>query len=355
MPPALAPVPRPDLDHVLAHTEAVWSDMAGASVFITGGTGFFGLWLLETLTWANARLNVRVRATVLSRDPQAFSRRIPHLAASGSIKLIAGDVRDFDFPADRFTHVVHAAFDSGQAIANPLAAFDTLAAGTRRVFEFAAEQPLQRMLVVSSGAVYGRQPTDVERVPESFCGAPDPLLPASAYAEGKRVGEFLCGLAAANGLPVSIARCFAFMGPGLPLDGHFAAGNFLHDAHFGRDIVVKGDGTPLRSYLYAADLAIWLWTILLRGQPGRAYNVGSDQAISIGDLARLIAAQSPARLGVRILGKNGGSPPERYVPDISRAGAELGLAVTIPLVESIRRSLSWISSPDANIKETPTP
>ena len=353
--PALAPVPRPDLDHVLAHTEVVWRDMAGASIFITGGTGFFGLWLLETLAWANARLNVGVRATVLSRDPQSFSRRVPHLAANRSIKFLAGDIRDFTLPKTRFSHVIHAAFDSGGAITNPLAAFDTLATGTRRIMEFAATQPLQRMLFVSSGAVYGPQPADVEHLPESFCGAPDPLLPASAYAEGKRVGEFLCGLAAANGLPVSVARCFAFLGPGLPMDSHFAASNFLRDAHRGCEIVVKGDGTPLRSYLHAADLAIWLWTILLRGKAGRAYNVGSDQAISIGDLARLVAAQSPVRPAVRVLGKNDGDRPERYVPDISRAGAELGLAVTLPLVEGIRRTLSWISSQDENIKELPPP
>lgn len=340
--PVLAPVPRSDLDHILAHTEPVWREMAGASVFVTGGTGFFGLWLLESLAWANARLKVGVRATVLTRNPKAFSLRTPHLAADRSIEVVAGDVRDFDFPTARFTHVVHAAFDSSRAIANPLAAFDTLATGTRRVLEFAARWPLQRMLCVSSGAVYGPQPKDLERIAESYRGGPDTLSPASAYGEGKRVGEFLCGLAAANDLPVSIARCFAFLGPGLPTDGHFAAGNFLRDAHLGRDIVVKGDGTPLRSYLHTADLTIWLLTILMHGKPGRAYNVGSDQAISIGELARLVAEQSPRRPAIRVVGKSNGGPPERYVPDIRRAAVELDLKPSISLEQSIQRTLDWL-------------
>ncbi|MDK9714174.1 MAG: NAD-dependent epimerase/dehydratase family protein [Sulfuritalea sp.] len=338
----LAPVPRPDLDHILAHTESLWREMAGASIFITGGTGFFGLWLLESLAWANERLKVGVGATVLSRDLSTFSRRLPHLAANESIELLAGDVRNFHFPAGRFTHVIHAAFDSGRAIANPLAAFDTLATGTRRVIEFVATQPLQRMLFISSGAVYGPQPKDMERLAESHPGGPDPLTPASAYAEGKRVGEFLCGLAAANGLPVSIARCFAFLGPGLPTDGHFAAGNFLRDACLGNDLVVTGDGSPVRSYLHAADLAIWLWSILLRGKPGRAYNVGGDRTISIGDLAQLIAAQSPGRPRVRIIGTGDGDLPERYVPDIARAASELGLRPCISLEQGIQRTLGWL-------------
>lgn len=341
---AFAPVPRPDLDHVLARTESIWREMAGASVFITGGTGFFGLWLLESLAWANARLNIDVRATVLSRDPRAFAQRAPHLLSSESIELIAGDIRDFGFPKARYTHIVHAAFDSGRTIADPLAAFDTLAAGTRRILEFAATQPLQRMLYVSSGAVYGPQTDEVDRLAESHRGGPDPLSPASAYAEGKRVGEFLCGLAAGNGVPVSIARCFAFIGPGLPIDAHFAAGNFLRDANRDGKIVVDGDGRAMRSYLYAADLAIWLWTILLNGKPGRAYNVGSDEPLSVGELAHLIASCSSKSCAVSILGKPASSRSERYIPDISRAQQELGLSTTIPLPQAIKRTLAWLNS-----------
>ena len=111
------------------------------------------------------------------------------------------------------------------------------------------------------------------------------------------------------------------------------------------NITIKGDGTPLRSYLYGADLAIWLWTLLIRGKPGESYNVGSDQAISIVDLARLMIATLDPQLDLHVLGKPiPGHPPESYVPEINLAREAIGLDVWINPVESILRTYQWHQS-----------
>ena len=257
-----------DLYHVLSHTRADWEDLRGQRLFLTGGTGFFGKWLIETFLWSNEKLGLDARMLVLSRDPAAFLRKMPHLAGQSALEFQAGDVTSFEFPADRFSHVVHAAtehYDSPMAV-DRLAAFDRDVLGARRVLELARQCGASRFSLASSGAVYGRQPADLTHIPEDYVGSFAPSDSQSGYGQAKRVMEFLCTMySEAFGLETKIARCFAFVGPYLPLDRNFAVGNFLRDALVGGPIVVQGDGTPRRSYLYAADLAAWLWTSFFAG------------------------------------------------------------------------------------------
>lgn len=330
----------PDLDRLLTSTAGLWDHYRGARLFVTGGTGFFGGWLLEALTCANERLGLGLRATVLTRDPAAFRRARPHLAGDPAVSLLEGDVRSLEPLGERFTHVVHAATAASAALnaERPLVMFETIVDGTRRVLEVARRSGARRFLLTSSGAVYGRQPPELSHVPEGWPGAPDPLSPASAYAEGKRAAELLCALSwAAHGLEAVVARCFAFAGPYLPLDAHFAIGNFVRDALAGGPLRVQGDGTPFRSYLYGADLAAWLFTLLARGRPARAYHVGSERAVSVGDLAREVARVLEVDRVEVARAAAPGVPGERYVPSTRRTREEMGLAETFTLEESIRR------------------
>ena len=317
-----------DIDHILEHTQELWSELEGASIFVTGGTGFFGRWMTESFLAANQRFQLGARLTVLSRTLQP---------PRDGISFCPGDVRFFQFPAGDFSHVIHLATPASAALNNsqPFEMHEIIVDGTRRVLDFAKSRGVKQHLFTSSGAVYGRQPPDLEKVPEDYLGGPDPLDPRSAYAEGKRMAEWMCATASLNGpYSVKIARCFAFMGPYLPLNTHFAAGNFIADALAGRPIIVQGDGTAIRSYLYPADLAIWLWTILLRGENARAYNVGSEHAISIADLAHRIGGTRVEIRGTPIPGKK----PDRYVPSTARARRELHLEERIDLNESIKRT-----------------
>jgi nucleoside-diphosphate-sugar epimerase len=328
-----------DLDHVLEHTHGLWERLRGGRIFVTGGTGFFGCWLLESFAWANQQLALGASALVLTRNPDGFRTKAPHLAANPAIGLVHGDVRTFEFPTGKFECVIHAATDSGVDLnaEKPILVFETIVDGTRRVLDFAAHAGTNDVLLTSSGAVYGRQPADVTHVPETYSGGPDPLDPRWVYGEGKRAAEMLCcAYAAQRGLRPKIARCFAFVGPYLPLDVHFAVGNFVRDGLRGGPIHVNGDGTPYRSYLYAADLAIWLWTILFSGKACRPYNVGSEDGRPISAIADAVA--KIASVPVIIKQKPGDGPALRYVPRTERAARELGLRAWFSFEDALART-----------------
>ena len=327
-----------DLDHVLAHTDALWDTLRGSRLFVTGGSGFFGTWLLESLLWANDRLGLGVRVEVLTRNPEQFMVKVPHLAEHSAVSLVCGDQVEFVAPGGAFDVLVHAAVEYG----TPRATFERNVLGTSRLLTFAEQAGVTRSLFTSSGAVYGAQPRDVERLSEDFAGAPALTDPASAYGLAKRSSEHLAALYPSVGM--RIARGFAFVGPYMPLDRTGAMGNFLADALGGGPIRVGGDGTPLRTYLYAADLAIWLWTILLRGEAGRPYNVGGAAILSVREVAERVASEVNPDASVQIAIPAERGLPARYVPDVDRARNELGLESWIGVDEAIRRTAQYLRS-----------
>jgi UDP-glucuronate decarboxylase len=321
--------------------------MTNDHILLTGGTGFFGKALLRYWAALESKGQDIATVTLLSRDPARFAAQYPALVSHRWLHLAQGDVCNPDsLPKGlTFTHVLHAATDStaGPQL-TPLQRFDQIVSGTRNILDLAVATGASRFLLTSSGGVYGPQPLHMEQIPEDYLGMTDPLNPSNAYSVAKRCVEHLGAIYRQQyGLETVIARCFAFVGKDLPRDVHFAIGNFIRDALERTEITVAGDGTSIRSYLDQRDLAEWLSALLERGESGRAYNVGSDEAINVGDLAHLVRdVLSPGKT-VRILGKPEDSKSSSqhrnvYVPSIKRAREELGLKVCVPLRDAIREA-----------------
>lgn len=338
------PVPQRDIKSILNQTAQMWEQMRGQRLFLTGGTGFFGSWLLESFLLANQSLSLGASVVALTRSPDRFREKAPHIANDPAVHLLPGDIRSFAFPDGNFQFVIHAATDtSSQAAEQPEILLSSIIDGTRRVLDFAATHGTRRLLLTSSGAVYGAQPPEVSHIPETYLGGPDWLKPLAAYGEGKRVSELMSMLSARQaGFECAVARCFAFVGPNLPIDQHFAIGNFIRDAMQGAPIRIQGDGTPMRSYLYASDMAAWLWSLLFRASGGEVYNVGSDSAVSIEDLARTVVDVLGAPSPIQILREAvPGTPRAQYVPNIDKAKEQLGLSVTVNLRNAILNTAQW--------------
>ncbi|MBN3033543.1 MAG: NAD(P)-dependent oxidoreductase [Candidatus Saganbacteria bacterium] len=298
--------------------------MRNKRIFITGGTGFFGKSLLSHC--GELKQNDVV---ILSRNPAAFISEFPLVSANKRITFLRGDIRDFELPETDFDYIYHGAATSSRIIPDEEMR-SVVIDGTRHILDFAKKNKrLSGFLFVSSGAVYGNK----YQLPmkEDF-----PCEPVAVYGRSKLEAEKMC---LESDVPCCIARAFAFVGEHLPLDAHFAMGNFIRDCLNNKPIVIKGDGTAVRTYLYAGDLARWLWTMLIHGERGRAYNLGSDMMISIGKLAETVRNVAGTNNEIQILKPPSGAPPECYAPDISRARSELGLEVWTTLAEAIRKTL----------------
>lgn len=314
------------------------------NLLITGGTGFFGRALLRHIDSVKRTNNCLPfdQIMVMSRSPQSFHLKYPALANLSWLNWHKGDVLiPSTLPQNRnFHYILHAASDSTDAAAvTPLDTYRQIVEGTENMLKFASTTGVQRFLFTSSGAAYGPQPAEMEAIPENYNGMPDPLISYNAYGVAKRQAEHLCAQYEHQyGLETVIARCFAFVGEDLPRDAHFAIGNFIRDSIERPEIVVNGNGSPIRSYMHQSDLAHWLLTLMQYGVSGNAYNVGSDEAISIANLAYLVRDILSPKKQVHFQGnsREDNAIRIRYVPNISKAKNDLGLEVTIRLAQAIQ-------------------
>lgn len=340
-----APLPKEDLDLVVSLIPEFLSHYGSARFFITGGTGFIGSWLLESLQHANDTTGSKMELLVLSREPNKAYQNAPHVFDRADTKLIAGNVRALQTSLGKFDLCIHAATDvtsSLQAV-NPMEIFDTIVQGTSHVLDLATAAGASRMLLTSSGAVYGAQPTNMALLPETYSGAPALLSTSAIYGNSKRASECLSiAHSSQTQLAICIARIFAVIGPGLPLNDGFAAGNFVRDAMIGEVINIQGDGRSMRSYLYMADVIVWLLRILGFGHAGEAYNVGSEKALSIAELARQVVSASGKDLSVMTgVSSDATTPTARYVPETRKAREELALAEYTPIDVALRKTMAW--------------
>lgn len=319
------------------------------NIYITGATGFFGKWLLGTFNAGHENFGVQTKIFALSRNPDKFLSENPFFKTQ-NIQWIQADVHqklDFNQNLD---FIIHGATEASEQLnrEKPDLMFSTILKGTENILNLAEKNLKGAFLNLSSGAIYGPQPAHIDHIQENHLFGPDITNPLSAYAEGKRVSEFLSTLSARRHpqLRAIQARCFAFVGPFLPLGTHFAMGNFLLNALNKEDIQIKGDGTPRRSYLYMSDLSLWLLKILALGKNQMAYNVGSEQGVSIKELAEVVAEVSYELTGFRpqiqIAQKaSPDCPPLRYVPSTEKVQKELGLSPLVPLRQAIAKTMSF--------------
>lgn len=336
---------REDVAEVAKDSESLLAPLKGGKVLITGGTGFVGAWLVETLAFLNDQFGYGVQMQLLAKQASLFKARAPHLAGRKDVELIERDVKDIIEIDDDTSYVIHAAANPDNRLhaSDPLRVMGVVSKGTESALAAASRiSGLKKFMNVSSGLVYGPQPLGLDAIPETYSGGPDCASIMSVYAESKRYAETLCAVHRNQyKMPVVTARPFAFIGPYQLLDKPWAVNNFINDALRGGPIHILGDEKTVRSYMYPSDMAFWLLRILAAGESGHAYNVGSQCGVTLKELADKIAENFTPQPEVVLASKD--YRPQhrsRFVPDV-KAAEGLGLKLKVGINEAIKKTLHW--------------
>lgn len=307
-----------------------------AKLLVIGGSGFFGKSILDVYRRGLLEQWGITSIVIMARHASQLEISAPELICS-SVELIDGDITSCNSLVDA-DYVIHAAAstDVRDYLSRPAEEKRNILLGTAHFCEIAPRYfQKSKIVYVSSGAVYGQQPTAIEKMAEHdrFEPLEGLALGKRDYAAAKRDAEELVQTLGARGLSVSIARCFAFVGPYLPLDQHFAIGNFIQNGMKGEPIQLNASQPVYRSYMYSDDLVFWLMTIAENASPNSpCFNVGSDQEISIMELANKIAK----KFNVSVMHPNQNEGPiDRYIPSIEKAKRELDLNLGFTLDQAI--------------------
>ncbi|NJD57128.1 MAG: NAD-dependent epimerase/dehydratase family protein [Nitrospirae bacterium] len=350
-----------DLDHICSDLREVFAAMAGRNVLISGGAGFLGYYLVQSLLAWNRSTAApeRIRVAVYDNYLRGIPDWLTALQGQDSLSLARHDISE-PLPAETadFQYIVHAASVASPTYYRkfPIQTMDANVNGLRNLLEYAVRQqgtgrPVEGFLFFSSSEIYGDPSAANIPTPETYHGNVSCTGPRACYDESKRYGETLCvNFAQQHGIPVKSARPFNNYGPGLKITDRRVLPDFARDILENRDIVMLSDGSPTRTFCYVADAITGYYRTLVKGRSGEAYNIGVEEPeISIADIAEKTAAIARTLFGYtgKVVRRTSNDAvyltdnPNRRCPVLRKARNELGYSPAIALDEGLKRSLLW--------------
>jgi nucleoside-diphosphate-sugar epimerase len=359
----LAELLEKDLGHIAASLDQELGAMGGSNLLITGGAGFLGYYLVQSVLYWNQRhaAGRPIHVTVIDNYQRGVPTWILEFGKRPDLTLLEHDVRR-PLPSGlrAFHYIIHAAGIASPTYYRqyPLETMETNIEGLRHLLEYArfrrsSSEPVKGFLFYSSSEIYGDPVPGNIPTPEDYRGNVSCTGPRACYDESKRYGETLTvTFTRQHGIPATIARPFNNYGPGLKITDRRVIPDFARDVLEGRDIVMLSDGSPRRTFCYAADAVAGYYKVLVRGRPGEPYNIGVERPeISMVELAEQIVALARELFAypgtvVRQASREADylvDNPTRRCPVITRARTELGYDPSIGLEEGLRRSLVWYS------------
>ncbi len=315
------------------------NDLKNSEILVTGGTGFFGKWILEFVIYLNDSYNFNIKLYLLARRNTLEIKQITSIRKD--VIFIQKDICNLVELPENINYIIHAASspDNIEHINNPIETMNIISSGTKQLLDsILTLENIKKVINLSSGQVYGK--AFEGSISENNYGYLDCASIKSIYPESKRFSETLCkAYETLYRLPIVQVRPFSFIGPFMSLEKPWAINNFIRDAIKFKSIKIIGNGKPIRSYMYPTDMIEWLFNILVTSKNNTTYNLGSDEGISLENLALKIRNIIGNDVQIDVLNMN--ENKDVFLPDIQTSKDELNLTLKVNFDDALEKTIKW--------------
>lgn len=350
-----------DLIYIINNLKYEFNRLSGKNLLITGGAGFLGYYLIQSILFWNDHVKNKKPIIVWVYDN--FKRKVPKwittLKQRSDIHIIKHDITT-PLPKStiEYSYIIHAASIASPIYyrLRPIETMDANIQGLRQLLDYTliqkkTAQPIDSFLFFSSSEIYGDPTPNYIPTSETYHGNVSCTGPRACYDESKRYGETLCvNFAKCYNLPIKIARPFNIYGPGLKINDGRVISDFAGNIFANEDIIIFSDGSPTRTFCYVADAIIGYYKILMNGSRCEAYNIGIEKPeITIKKLAELMIC-----IGKKYFGYTGKivykiskdrdylvDNPNRRCPNIFKARSQIGYSPSININKGLLQTMYW--------------
>lgn len=343
-----------DVDEEVRKAASGYPDFAkrmnGKTLLVTGATGLIGSLCVKFALALSDLCEANIDVVAMARSRSKMDEVYGGEKADGRLRFVVADLADLKNLDVSFDYVIHAGCPtaSKQFVESPVETISAIVDGTAGMLKSAHANNAGSFVYVSSMEVYGKGNSERGRdcdLAEKNVGYVDPLNVRSCYPEGKRMAETLCcAYASEYGVPVKIVRLAQTFGPGIPLSDNRVFAMLARCALRGEDIVLKTSGLSTRMYVYTVDAVTAIFTVLLEGASGRAYNVANEETYSsILEMSELVASLSEHDVRVRVeIDPDAPYPPDHHLPLNTSAITKLGWNPSIGLKEMYLNLMAYL-------------
>lgn len=323
--------------------------LAGTTIVVTGASGFLGSYLVDLFAGLNRGI-LPAACHILAIDNYSSGRRgnLAHLYGRSDVSVLEADVSG-PMPLPHEVHyIVHAASIASPIVYRrfPLETIKANVQGTWNLLEAARSPTIRSFLLLSTSEVYGDPSPEHVPTREDYWGNVNPVGPRACYDESKRLGETLCmAYYRLYGTPVKICRLFNIYGPRMALDDGRLIADLMKAAVHGLPLTLYSDGRATRSFCYVSDVLCQLVHLLLLGPEGQVFNVGSDQEVTVKEVAELASHLLSGGAAVEFARHQDRDyitdNPLRRRPDLSRVRSLASFPPPLDLMSGLTRTARW--------------